>query len=75
MADPASATSVLPSNTFSRFLLPGLNLPLNWEPNALDSKWDESKMVQRTASGEGRSLFRTALNEHDVIEGHTAYVS
>jgi hypothetical protein len=75
MADPAPATSVPLPNTFSRFQLPGLNLPLNWEPYGPDSKWDGTKMVQCTASGEGRSLFRTALNDHDVMEGYAAYVS
>ena len=45
---------------FSRFKLPGLNLPLNFTP--------------RAGQGEGEELFRTALNALDE-DGNGAYVA
>ncbi len=56
---------------FSRFQLPGLNLPLNWTPHAASEKIDfgsenvtmEPKHIP--AQGEGSELFKTALNEAD----------
>lgn len=72
MSNATSSTSIPPPNAFSRFHLPGLNLPLNWEPHGPYSKWKENKVVQYAASGEGKDLFRTALNENDMWEGYTS---
>lgn len=52
------------TTTMSRFDLPGLNLPLNWTPNA-DS-------YSGKARGEGRDLIKTALNEADINDGYTS---
>ncbi|KAF8864890.1 hypothetical protein BDZ45DRAFT_613502 [Acephala macrosclerotiorum] len=44
---------------WSRFKLPGLNLPLDWSPGRIEG-----------VDGEGRPLFRTALNETDLSDGY-----
>ena len=58
-----------PKMPFSRFSLPGLNLPLNWTPRPariirelVDSK---EVMINDPATGEGQELFSTALNAED----------
>jgi hypothetical protein len=59
-----------PKMPFSRFSLPGLNLPLNWTPRpariireCVDSK---VVMINDPATGEGEELFSTALNAEDA---------
>jgi hypothetical protein len=59
-----------PKMPFSRFSLPGLNLPLNWTPRPariirelVDSK---EVMINDPATGEGEELFSTALNAEDA---------
>jgi hypothetical protein len=62
-----------PPLPFSRFQLPGLNLPLNWAPRK--EYWAEyTKDKSRTkirekipGKGEGKDLFRTALNDPDDL--------
>lgn len=56
--------SMASTSPMSRFDLPGLNLPLNWTPNA-DS-------YREKARGEGRDLIKTALNDVDIDDGYTA---
>jgi hypothetical protein len=67
---------------FSRFKLPGLNLPLNWTPHEEYHKFDNShvdlrnaKYVKIPAEGEGKNLFRTALSDKDVSDGYTSYAA
>jgi hypothetical protein len=67
--DPESAAPL----PFSRFQLPGLNLPLNWTPHQ-EYLVDSTKYKYRTkmretfpAQGEGKDLFRTALNDPDNL--------
>ena len=64
------------SAPFSRFELPGLNLPLNFTPNgpATDFNYEAKKMVSRPGQGEGQKLFKTALNAPDV-NGDGGYVA
>ena len=59
-----------PKMPFSRFSLPGLNLPLNWTPRPariirelVDSK---EVMINDPATGECEELFSTALNAEDA---------
>jgi hypothetical protein len=58
-----------PKMPFSRFSLPGLNLPLNWTPRParIIREWVDSKvvMINDPATGEGQELFSTALNAED----------
>ncbi|CZR51823.1 uncharacterized protein PAC_01700 [Phialocephala subalpina] len=46
---------------WSRFNLPGLNLPLNWSPGKVEG-----------VDGEGRPLFKTALNDADLSDGYVS---
>jgi hypothetical protein len=55
------ATSSSAENPLSRFDLPGLNLPLNWQPT-----YDRYGI---SAAREGEVLFKTALNGKDVDDG------
>lgn len=57
----ATSSSTPPSDTVSRFQLPGLNLPLHWEPSRLGPR-------------QGR-LFFTALNRDDVWDEYTMCVT
>jgi hypothetical protein len=63
---------------FSRFDLPGLNLPLNWQPCEPHQayRWEDKNYTSYyvPASGEGKNLFRTALNDSDVESGYTSFV-
>ena len=58
-----------PKMPFTRFSLPGLNLPLNWTPRParIIREWVDSKvvMINDPATGEGQELFSTALNAED----------
>lgn len=51
---------------WSRFKLPGLNLPLNWTPGS---------PYGGPCSGEGRPLFPTALSGYDICDGWASWVS
>jgi hypothetical protein len=61
---------------FSRFDLPGLNLPLNWQPCEAHeaTRWEGEKYIRYSvpATGEGKNLFPTALSDTDVESGDTA---
>jgi hypothetical protein len=61
---------------FSRFNLPGLNLPLNFRPHPANHKYNAKSVsyTQIPAKGEGQDLFRTALNGIDV-NGDGGYVA
>jgi hypothetical protein len=50
--------------SFSRFDLPGLNLPLNWHPSAVH---------EHLAIGQSNALFQTALSGDDIENGYIAY--
>ena len=58
------------ASKFSRFDLPGLRLPLNFEPHGTHVRnvylggAEGTKRVDIPATGEGKDLFPTALN-HD----------
>ena len=73
------ASSDSPSS-FSRFQLPGLNLPLNWTPHEAYTKFTHvqeggnNRMIQTQypAQGEGKNLFRTALNDADCSDGYVS---
>lgn len=71
MADSSSE-----EKAFSRFDLPGLNLPLNWQPRGSHATyhWEGPAYAQSTApaTGEGKDLFKTALNDADVNDGATS---
>jgi hypothetical protein len=71
-----SAPDSKPSG-FSRFQLPGLNLPLNWTPHEPYMKHTyvpNSDMGQThyPVQGEGKNLFRTALNDADCSDGYVS---
>jgi hypothetical protein len=55
------ATSSSAEKPLSRFNLPGLNLPLNWQPT-----YDRYGIF---AGPEREVLFKTALNGKDVDDG------
>jgi hypothetical protein len=55
------ATSCSAKKPLSRFDLPGLNLPLNWQP--------AYNCYGIFAAREGEALFKTALNGKDVDDG------
>lgn len=65
---------------FSRFQLPGLNLPINWTPHEAYSKFsyppngghDGMIHINLPAQGEGKNLFRTALNDADREDGYVS---
>ena len=61
---------------FSRFELPGLNLPLNFTPNppGTNFNYEAEKMVSTLGQGEGQKLFKTALNAPDK-NGDGGYVA
>jgi len=66
---------------FSRFQLPGLNLPINWTPHERYTRTEyhsepgmEPTVTVYPAQGEGLDLFRTALNDADVDNGYVSYV-
>jgi hypothetical protein len=80
MSHSASAETGQP-----RFLLPGLNLPLNWTPHEkyvkikrpgfTSSSYVGSKTatkIEVPAQGDGKNLFRTALSDADVQDGATS---
>ncbi|KAG4439283.1 hypothetical protein IFR05_005216 [Cadophora sp. M221] len=59
-----------PAPEMSRFDLPGLNLPLNWTPNAKFTRYEHDnnhvmQTVEKAAQGDGEDLFPVALNETD----------
>ena len=71
-----SASDSEPSG-FSRFQLPGLNLPLNWTPHKPYTKhtYVPNSAMERTyypTQGEGQNLFRTALNDADCSGGYVS---
>lgn len=71
------ASSATTPVEFPRFQLPGLNLPLNWTPNAKYRKYeyDDKQVMQGIdvpAQGDGVDLFKTALNDADVSGGYTS---
>lgn len=74
MATSASPTPAAPADSFSRFQLPGLNLPLNWVPSAPSTSTSTGTAVIIPGQGEGKDLFRNALNDYDVQNDHTAWV-
>ena len=65
---------------FSRFQLPGLNLPINWTPHEAYSKYTylpsgnayEMIHTRMPAQGEGKNLFRTALNDANCEDGYVS---
>jgi hypothetical protein len=57
----STATSSSLEKPLSRFDLPGLNLPLNWQPTY--NRNDDSTACK------GKVLFKTALNEKDIDDG------
>jgi hypothetical protein len=67
-------------SNFSRFQLPGLNLPLNWTPHEPYSKYTYAPNSGRShtittnypVQGEGKNLFRTALNDADCSGGYVS---
>jgi hypothetical protein len=74
-----SAPSTKPL-AFSRFQLPGLNLPVNWTPHEAFTKYSyvpnsgNNEMVEtkHSGQGEGKNLFRTALNDADCVDGYVS---
>jgi hypothetical protein len=79
-----AATRTMASSTgssrFSRFQLPGLNLPLNWTPHEPYTKFTyapnsgNNNMITTNypVQGEGKNLFRTALNDADCSDGYVS---
>lgn len=67
-------------SNFSRFQLPGLNLPLNWTPHEPYSKFTYAPnsgsghtiTTNYPVQGEGKDLFRTALNGADCSDGYVS---
>lgn len=81
MASPSSSQTPAPTSTekpFSRFDLPGLNLPLNWQPCGTHQewRWEGPNYVQFPvpARGEGKALLRSVVNDIDVESGYASYV-
>jgi hypothetical protein len=78
----ASSTRTSTSEAVSRFDLPGLNLPLNWEPYEPHEPHELHEPNMRSGNPNssyapvqkrGKKLFRTALNESDIFDGYTAF--
>lgn len=68
---------IIPDPAFNRFDLPGLNLPLNFTPHEArkDFNWKDDGNHEITlvpGQGEGRNLFRTALNNEDREGGYAS---
>jgi hypothetical protein len=56
----------------TRFSLPGLNLSLNWTPHGAYTEYNRAGKTPFPAQGDGKDLFRTALNDADVDGGWTS---
>jgi hypothetical protein len=56
---------LVPVSEFTRFHLPGLNLPLNWVPHEDYIDIEEEPRIKVPAQGEGNDLFPSALDTAD----------
>lgn len=66
------SSSLTAPQKYTRFSLPGLNLPLNWTPHETYRSYRDGNHGTVTAQGDGKNLFRTALNYADVDGGYTS---